>query len=751
VALLGTYPPRLCGLATFSENLADHLRLADPNLTVDIFAMDDGFGYDYGTQLTGSILPEDEASYLQAADQIRRGRYDVLSIQHEYGIFGGAAGERLLTLMRRVDIPMITTLHTVLREPTPSQKRVMDEVLELSSLVIVMSSKAIDLLLSVHGCPEEKIRLIHHGIPEVTPADGAKLRTSLDAAGPLLLTFGLIAPDKGIEYVIQAMPEILRDCPGAHYCIVGATHPHVLAHHGEEYRRSLKKLALDLEVASSVQFVDRFVSSQELVQWLSAADVYITPYLKPSQITSGTLAYAAGAGKAVISTPYWYAEELIGEDRGIIVPFRDAKAIAEAVIRLESDHAAREAMGAAAAAHGRLMHWPVSAGHYLSAFTATSDKASEPERWRECRSPQDFFGQTHALELSLTHLEILTDDTGIIQHADYTIPNRSEGYCVDDNARALIFTLLYEGSWPEKERLSLAQSRYLSFVLHAYNAKAGRMRNFMSYDRQWLEDVGSEDSHGRSLWSLGETVRRGSESSLRDAAGAVFRAGLPALLNFTSPRAWAYGILGCEAYLAVDPGSPLSRHVVSELGSRLYDLWGLNAGADWPWFEQSLSYANPRAAQALLAAGTILGSHQMEDTALKALEWLARLQTSATGQFSPVGSLGLRRGEDKGSAYDQQPIEAWSSLSASLSAYRHTGSTGWLVEADRAFRWFFGDNAKGMRLCDPRTGGCADGLHSDRISRNQGAESTLAYLCSVAEMKAVSPALPARLSAEFLI
>jgi len=696
--------------------------------------MSDRDDYLYPDQVALEIPQNDRTAYLLAAEYINRCDYQVLSVQHEYGIFGGNAGEYLLALLREVRLPIVTTLHTVLREPSDSQKTVMDELLQLSERVIVMSAKAVEILGEVHDLDREKIDLIPHGIPYVAEGIGGAFRAKLNIDGPLILTFGLLSPDKGIESVIEAMPRIVQECPGATYLIVGATHPHVRASSGESYREKLADLARELGVIENVRFVNRFVAIEELVEYLGAMDVYITPYLKPTQITSGTLAYAVGAGKPVISTPYWYAEELLAEGRGILVPFRDSTAIAEAVLSLQSDPDKRAEMGRKAAEFGNQMHWPQVAESYLSSFArARADSADRLRMLTERTAPARSLISLPALRFE--HLLELSDDTGILQHATFTVPNRSEGYCVDDNARALLLTTLLEAESPLRPDLSVLQSRYLSFVIDAYNAETGRFRNFMSYQREWLESAGSEDSQGRSLWALGTVVNRCENRGRREVARAFFDRAAPKLLETSSPRTWAYAILGADEYLRTFPFEHSIQALKRTLAARLLRSFEANHSDDWPWFEQSLAYCNARLPQALVIAGEALESRDLLQAGLLSLEWLMAQQTSASGLFCPIGSSNaFVRGEVR-PLFDQQPVEAAATVSACLSAYRVTGNPTWADQAQRAFGWFLGHNMLGQPVFDKTNGGCFDGLHPDRVNRNQGAESTLSFLCALSEVR----------------
>lgn len=704
--------------------------------------MDDGDDYIYSDRVAMQVREQQPASYVEAAEFINRAGYDVLSVQHEYGIFGGPAGSYLLDLVRQVNIPIVTTLHTVLEQPSEAQRVVMQELLDRSARVVVMSRKALKILTSVHSVRSVKIDLIPHGIPKVDAEDGAAMRSTLGIAGPMILTFGLLSPDKGIEYAIKAMPRIVERHPGATYVVLGATHPHVRASAGESYRESLLKLASELGVAANVRFENRFVPIEELVRWLGAMDVYITPYLKVEQITSGTLAYAVGAGKAVISTPYWYADEILADGRGMLVPFRDPDAIADSVLNLEDNEELKTEVGRKSAAFGKSMRWPQVGVRYLESFERAINEFPRSFPSSASLGEPAAARQSSTNDLCLDHLLELTDDTGIIQHAWFTVPNRDEGYCVDDNARALLFSLFHEQAYPFSGRLASSQARYLSFVLAAFNGKTGRFRNFMSYSREWLEESGSEDSHGRAMWALGSTVRRCGDSNRRDAARAVLAQGMPALFLTTSPRTWAYGVLACDELLAVEPDDKAAQAMLAELAIRLLRNFDQNSSSDWPWFEDSLAYANGRLCQALILASRVLGDHRMLKVGLWTLTWLAELQT-ASPVFSPVGSRGSKRRSRGFDDSDQQPIEAWSAISAYLTAYAATGNPVWYSEATRALRWYFGDNRAGLALFDPLSGGCCDGLHMNSVNRNQGAESTLAFLCSCAELNAAAKPLAA--------
>lgn len=731
VALVGNHLPRRCGIATFTSDLCAAISLVAPAVDCQVVAMNDaGRSHNYPQNVRFEIEDAEIAGYRRACQFLNSNYVDVVCLQHEYGIFGGVAGHHVITLLRELRVPVVTTLHTVLTAPSAQQRAVLDEVIALSQRIVVMSEHGRQTVRELHGVPFEAIDVIPHGIPVPSRAP-ARDRLGFEER-PMLLTFGLLSPDKGLEYVIEAMPVILEQHPTAMFVVLGATHPHVKEQHGEAYRLSLGALARRLGVADHVTFEDRFVNDVELENFLAAADVYVTPYLNPEQSTSGTLARAVAAGKAVVSTPYWHARELLGDDRGVLVPSRDSCALAGAISALFGDPSRRQALGRCAAELGRSMSWPVVAKRYLESF----EKARAHER-----------GVRHALsaggilphdlpELNLDHLRRLTDSTGLLQHATFAIPRYSEGYCLDDNARALLLTALLEGSGATNGKaIRELATRYLAFVAYAFEPSQARFRNFMSYTRYWTEELGSEDSHGHAVWALGATVGRAADPGLASLAGDLFQAALPALATFTSPRAWAYGLLGIDEYLRAFDGDSGVQTVRRCLVDSLVELHTKVSTPDWPWFETSLTYANARLAQAVIVSGSAMRSDEITQVGLRSLEWVAKLQTSEHDEFAPIGSEGFYERGGKKAEFDQQPVEASAMVSACLDAFRVTRQPVWAEHACRALDWFLGKNHLQRPLYDASTGGCRDGLHANRANENQGAESTLAFLLALVETR----------------
>ncbi|MBN1808434.1 MAG: glycosyltransferase family 4 protein [Planctomycetes bacterium] len=734
IAFIADYLPRQCGIATFTADLLEAVAKEVPKADIFAVAMNDvADGYRYPERVKFEILQNDRPGYRKAADFLNISHVDVALMQHEYGIYGGEAGSHILTLLRELRMPVITTLHTVLQAPNDSQKAVLEEIADISARLVVMSSRAVGFLKNVYGVPQEKIELIHHGVPDVPFVDPNYYKDLFGVEGRrMILNFGLLSPGKGVEYMIQAMPRIVRKFPDTVFIVLGATHPHIIRTKGEEYRLFLQRLARELNVADNVVFHNRFVETEELCEFIGAADVYVTPYLNPEQITSGTLAYAVGAGKAVVSTPYWYAEELLADGRGVLAPFKDPDALADGIVGLFSNEVERHAMRKRAYTFGRQMIWREVARRYIEVFFDIYKSLSQkPMGLPIARKKADIM---ELPPLKLDHLKWLTDDTGMIQHAVFTTPNYHEGYCTDDNSRAVMVAVTAAEETGEDEVLYPLANRYIAFLQYAFNREIRRFRNFLSFDRNWLEEVGSEDAHGRALWGLGSTVAHCEMDGLRGLSANLFELALPAVEGFTSPRAWAFTLVGIHEFLRRFGGATEVRRVREILAEKLFSLWRDNSSQDWPWFEENLAYANATLPHAMILSGQWMRRPDMFDCGIRSLSWLCGVQT-LQGYFAPVGSNGFyTRGGDI-ARFDQQPVEAASTIRACFEAYRSTGDERWTVEARRAFEWFLGANVLNQPLYDPATGGCRDGLHPDRVNQNEGAEATLSWLVSLLEMQ----------------
>jgi glycosyltransferase involved in cell wall biosynthesis len=734
VAVIGNYLPRQCGIATFTTALVEALSAEAPDIYCWAAAMNDKpEGYAYPEKVRFEINQNKLTDYSTASQFLNISQTDIVSVQHEYGIFGGPAGSHLLKLLADLRMPVVTTLHTVLKDPSPEYRAVMGKIADLSDKLVVMSRKASDFLKDIYAVPEEKIAFIHHGIPDTPFIDPSFNKDKFGVEGKkVLLTFGLLSPNKGIENVLQALPAVIKKHPDVAYVILGATHPHILKMHGDEYRIMLQQLVRKLDIGEHVIFQNRFVELKELCEFLGIADIYVTPYLEEAQIVSGTLAYAMGTGKAVISTPYWYATEMLAEGRGRIVPFSNPDAMAEQIIELLDNDVERHAMRKKAYTFSREAVWKEVSRKYLQVFSEV-----QLSRTRNPRPRHSYVEHIKAItnfelpEIKLDHLKAFTDDTGILQHANYTIPDRTHGYCTDDNARALLVCAMGQKYLPVNGLgLDFLSSHYLGFLLYAYNEKNDRFRNFMTYSRQWTEEIGSEDAHGRALWCLGKAVAFLRDPGHLAMSTTLFKKALRAVENFHSPRAIAFCLVGLHAYLDKFSGDSDVRRIREVLADRLFNQFKNNATDDWPWLENSLNYVNGKLPHALLLSGHRMQRNDMIDMGLKSLKWLLAIQTEK-GHFVPIGSNGWYEKGGLRARFDQQPVEANAMVEACVEAFNITRDHTWFENAVMCFNWFLGHNDLNTPLYDPKTGGCRDGLMADGINQNQGAESSLAWLLSL--------------------
>jgi glycosyltransferase involved in cell wall biosynthesis len=736
IAFVADYLPRKCGIATFTHDLRRAVAALQPDAACHVVAINDlPEGYDYPSEVRFEIQAQHLRDYEEALNFLRFNGFDVVCLQHEFGIYGGRSGGHVLTFLRQVDLPVVTTLHTILEEPDSDQRRIMDEIVRGSERLVVMTERGRTILREIYAVPATKVDLIPHGIPNVPFVDPDSLKEQFGVAGKkVMLTFGLLSPGKGIEYVIQALPQITSRHPDLIYIVLGATHPNVVRDEGEHYRLSLERLAEKTSMSQHVAFYNRFVKQGELEQFIAAADVYITPYLSEAQVTSGTLCHAFGCGKAIVSTPYWHAAELLAEDRGVLVPFRDSEAIGRTVAGLLDDEERLAAMRRRAYATGRAMIWSEVARQYAASFRKARRDHRHHQRPRF--AVKTLAQQPIELpELNLAHVERLTDSIGIFQHAVYAMPNYAEGYCTDDNARALLLMVLLEPSNHDSPARRQLATKYSAFIQHAFDRDTRRFHNFMGFDRHWRDDVGSDDCLGRCLWVLGMCLGRTRHRSFQKWAAALFLQALPEIQAVSSPRAWAFALLGLQAYLEKVSGDRNVSLIRDKLTAKLVRLYDEQSEAAWPWFEPVLSYVNAKLPHALIGSGRHGGAHRERALALglETLRWLVSEQTR-DGYFVPIGSNGFFRPGGPRARFDQQPIEAQATVSACVEAFEATDDPFWRDEARRAFEWFLGRNDLDQPLYNPASGGCYDGLHFDRVNLNQGAESTLAFLLALEEM-----------------
>ncbi|MBR0553090.1 glycosyltransferase family 4 protein [Stakelama marina] len=732
IALIGNFLPRKCGIATYTTDTYQALRDRFPDMRVDVYAMDDHPGrYDYPDAVTDAIPERDRDAYIRAAAEITASGAQAVWVQHEYGIFGGAAGEFLIALLDRLTVPVVVTLHTVLEEPSADERRVMEALLQRAARVIVMAEKGRDILQRVYSADTRRIAMIPHGVPDRPLVSPDSLKPRFGWQGrKVILTFGLLAPNKGIETMIEAMPAIVAAHPDALYVVLGATHPNLVAHEGEAYRERLQALAAERGLADNIRFVDAFVELDDLLDYLQAADVYATPYGNPAQITSGTLSYAVGVGKAVVSTPYIHATEILADDHGVLVDFNDSAGFARAINRLLGDDAAREALSQRVYQRGRTMLWSrlAEAGRNVIEDAI----ADRPPRIRRVEP------RFVVLPPDLSAVERMSDATGMLQHSIFAVPDRHHGYCIDDNARALILIdRIPDCDDATRERWT---SIYAAFLQHAWNPDTRRFRNFMNFDRSWCEDEGSEDSNGRAVWALGVTAAEAKFPKYRDWAINLFDTTAGIARDFGSPRAAAFAMLGAAAVLGAQPGHALASDLLNQWGDQLTHLLDAARRPEWQWFEIVLAYDNARLPEALIRGGLALGRDDFLRTGLETLDWIIARQTSPEGRFRAIGTDSFGREYADPLPFDQQPLEAQATIDACAAAFEATNERRWVAEAKKAYGWYIGINDLDLPLATPRDGGCYDGLMPTGLNRNQGAESILALQLASCSISALSKA-----------
>lgn len=730
IAYISTYPPRECGIATFNQNLMhaiaanypERQTLAQGGFVVALNDVENLQEYEYPEEVKFVIRQNNQRDYIRAANYINTSSADVCIMEHEFGIYGGESGIYILPLINRLEKPLISVLHTVLKEPGYVQRIIIREIAEQSSKIIVMSRRAVEFLIRIYGIPAEKIQLLEHGVPDLeAPAYNPVKLLSPFKNHRVLLTFGLLSRNKGLETVIRALPAIVKNHPDVMYVVLGNTHPGVIKSSGEEYRDHLKTLATQLGVYDHLAFINKFVAEEELIDYLTAAEIYVTPYHNEAQITSGTLSYAVGAGAAVVSTPYWHATELLANNRGKLFDFKDAAALADIVNELLGDDSLLNELRQNAYQYGLGLRWPKIGAGYIKA----AQEACLNHDFGDKILKNSIVDPEIMPKFSLAHVLRLTDDTGIVQHAKYGVPNLKEGYCLDDNARALIMALMAYQRKRSTEALELLPV-YLSYI-HYMQTDDGNFRNFLSFNRQYLDDVGSEDSFGRTIWALGYLVGCAASNSYRELAIDLFQKSIPHFKTLQHLRGMANTIIGLSLYLQASPADEALVNELIRLTQPLIDAYKKNQSADWQWFEEKMTYDNAILPLALLHSCEITGNDEARQIALKTMAFLDNI-TLASGYLSPVGNNGWYQRGGNFPVFDQQAIETMAMVLMNFQAYRIFRKPEYIGKMFLCYKWFLGDNTLRVPLYDYQTRGCCDGLLPTGINRNQGAESTLAYL-----------------------
>jgi glycosyltransferase involved in cell wall biosynthesis len=732
IAYISTYPPRECGIATFNQNLMravsanfpERKNLLGNDFVVALTDSESMNEYEYPEEVKYIVRQNHQKDYIRAANYINTSTADVCIIEHEFGIYGGESGIYILPLINRLEKPLISILHTVLKDPSYVQRIIIREMAEQSAKIIVMSQRAVEFLTNIYDIPADKIQIIEHGVPDLeAPKDNPIKNLTPFKNRRALLTFGLISRNKGLETVVRALPKIVQKHPDVTYVVLGNTHPGVIKSSGEEYRDHLKTLASQLGVSQNLCFINKFVAEEELIQYLSAAEIYVTPYLNEAQITSGTLSYAVGAGAAVVSTPYWHATELLAHNRGRLFDFKNAEALADTIIELLDQERVLAELKTNAYEYGLHLRWPVVGAEYIR----VAQEACYSHDFRDKILKNSIVDPEVMPKFSLAHVIRLTDDTGIVQHAKYGIPNLKEGYCLDDNSRALIMALMAHKRNNSKEAFDLLPI-YLSYI-HYMQTDDGNFRNFLSFNRMYLDDIGSEDSFGRTIWALGYLIGGASSNSYREFATEIFQKSFAHFRALKHLRGMANTIIGIAHYLKVHPTDEGMVKEMARLTKPLVEAYENTRSEDWEWFEEGMTYDNAILPLALLHSCEITGDDRVKQVALITMEFLDKL-TLSNGYLSPVGNDGWYYRGGTFPTYDQQAIETMAMVLMHFQAYQIFRKPEHIEKMFLSYKWFLGENTLRAPLYDHETKGCCDGLLPTGINRNQGAESTLAYLVS---------------------
>ena len=727
IVYIGTYPPRECGIGTFTMNLYKSMisnnDATDTKVEGFIVAMNDQEQtYNYPEEVKLVIRQEHQRDYLEAVKFINLSGADICVLEHEFGIYGGQNGIYILPLLHRLEIPLIVTLHTIVKSPSYTEKAVLQELCKMAHKVVVMSHKAIEFLTGIYKVDKDKIVYIEHGVPDIQfNHEQSKKEFKLENR-KLFLTFGILSRNKGIETVIKALPKVIEKYPDVLYMVLGKTHPNVIRHSGEEYRNFLQRLVKSLKLDSHVVFINEFINQKELFKYLSASDIYITPYLNEAQITSGTLSYAVGVGSAVVSTPYWHAAELLSGGIGRLFNFNDSEELSMIFMDLLDNPEVLKELRKKAFDYGKTITWPKSGGKY-------NDLAAQIIK----DNPKVFVKKETIIDplvmppFSLDHIKRLTDDTGIIQHAKFGIPNLKEGYCLDDNARAMLMVLMAYKQLKDETAINLAPI-YLSYINYMQN-KDGTFRNFLSFNRNFLDEVGSEDSFGRAIWALGYLLGNAPNDAYYQTGKVVFFDASQNFENLQSIRGIANTILGISYYLKSNPSDESMKGILKSLAGKLIRHYEENSTENWKWFEALFAYDNGILPLSLLHSAEILQDEKITRIAIESMNFLTSV-TFKEAYLSIIGNEKWYKKDGERSFFAQQPLDALAMVLMYHQAFHLTKDKEYINKLFSCFMWFLGENDLRMSLFDFETKGCCDGFERYGVNRNQGAESSLSYLIS---------------------
>jgi glycosyltransferase involved in cell wall biosynthesis len=714
ICFLSNFPPKECGIATFTQDLITSLnKKFNPKVKSRVIALNEESSiYNYDSRVIMQMNKDYLEDYINMAKKINRSdKIKLVCIQHEFGIFGGEYGSYIIPFLETIEKPVVVTFHSVLPEPNNLRKNVVKFICDKSAAVIVMAESAVDILNRDYGVSRNKVHVILHGIPDTPMKPAEPLKKKLRLENKIVLsTFGLLSRGKGIEYMIKALPYLVKKYPNILYVIIGETHPVIRKREGEEYRNYLVDLVKKLKLQDNVKFYNKYLDLNEIIEYLLATDIYICTNLEKNQIVSGTLSYALGCGKAVVSTPNIYAEEVLSNDRGVLAEFQNPKSFADGIDKLLSDEKWKKRIEQNAYAFGRSMIWSNVASSYLHLFNKVVKLREETTE----KYPK----------IKLNHLKNLTDEIGCIQFSKLSTPDSSSGYTVDDNARALIVSTIHDRLYNSEISKELS-STYLNFLERVHDEE-GKF-NDMTYEDNKLIRT-SEDAIGRTLWALGHFINNSNNEEHISKAKIMFDKSHPHIQEDSSPRAKAFSIIGLyHYYKKYNNEAILSK--IKQLVDTLVESYKKESTEEWNWFESYLTYSNSKLPEVLFLAYNLTKNPEYLEIAEKTLKFLTNL-VFFKDELSPIGQNGWYNRNGIRSFFDQQPIDASSMVQTYLTAYAITNNDNYYNNAVLAFNWFLGKNHLKQMIYNDVTGGCHDGLSKSSINLNQGAESTIEYLIS---------------------
>ena len=747
IAVIGNFLPRKCGIATFTENFIKSVTAAgvtaNDAISFDGFAIDDfALQHQYDPQVRYTIRRQHQEDYIEAARIINTSGATVCVLQHEFGIFGGESGVFILSLLRKLTIPVVTIFHTVLKKPSFHEKAITIQAGNMSAGVVVMSQLAAHFLHNLYDIPKAKIRVIHHGVPDFANQVATHPLKQLFPGKTILCTFGLLGRSKGIETVINALPAVLELNKDFVYVVLGKTHPNVKKHCGEEYREFLQAMARQNSVSDNVFFIDEFVDEDMLKQYLLDVDIYITPYLNESQITSGTLSYAVGAGTCIVSTPFWHATELLADGRGELFGFGDKSALSTILCKLLQNPCGRATISKKAFTYGKQMYWSHIGELHLELLREVSQGSDNGQQSKMANYLQ------RAPAFSLAHINRLTDDTGILEHACFSIANFKEGYCLDDNARALLLVsqAYRQGLNNNSLRLADVYLRYIKLM----QKEDGSFYNDYTYDRRIMENSSSEDAFGRTVWVMGYLIELGINDAYTQFAKDTFFRAVPHIAGLASLRGISNSIIGLCYFLRRYPDNEHINHLLVVLTGKLVDQYNLNKTSNWSWFEQELTYDNAIMPLALWHACSVTRNSLLQEVAIASTAFIDE-KVIVDNKLSLIGNQRWHRNGGERSGAGQQPIDAMGMVLLHQQAFTVTKEKKHYKKMLLCYTWFLGNNDLQLPLYDSETKGCCDGLEQYAVNRNQGAESAISYCLSsltvrstIAQVKALSKAQAAQ-------